>query len=373
VDLNLDSFSLEEPVSVAAQAAKNSWAAEKATGAAVASAFWANLDGQDGSSAFDAEDLRLLKSVFNPHLSDRREEGDRFTPPDPNPEYVGQLRSLVKQEEAIRQQRAEHFLSAEFRAEEPGPLFPHTWAPTHGLARAPASGMNSQPRPDLLAQADMFDLKSTTPEFDRVTEDGFRYRVYKFGSIEVRTTQEGNSEPVIGAIFSTRSPAQTRAADTQVQEQEKIAKVTEYVEADTAHYRSYVVLETEQDHVIVTEKLADGTLTWEENPEALEDRNAFAKFIRSWDCTQCKKSNLTVADMEAFKTRCAGEDGASHSARKQYAQGTYNAARGVADRVDSGFAGNQFWNKGSKANQAKKETKKSEKMMARRGAQAKAA
>merc|ERR1712216_188451 len=185
----------------------------------------------------------------------------------------------------------------------------------------------------------------------------------------------GDGEEVVGAVFSVRTAPvmQQPAAEAQVPEQEKITKVTEFVEADEAHYRSYIVLETAEGNVIATEKLADGTATWEENPQALENRNAFAKFIRAWDCTQCKKSNLTVADMEAFKTRCAGEDGASPSARKQHAQGTSNAARGVADRVDSGFAGNQFWNKGSKANQAKKETKKSEKMMARRSAQAKAA
>jgi hypothetical protein len=334
-------------------------------GASIASAFWANLDGQTCDSAFETEDLKLLRSVFNPLLSDRRQEGDHFTPPDFSPEYVEQLRSLVKQEEAVYQKRVEQFLSSEFRTEEPGPLFPQSWAPAQKIAHAMASGMNLQSRPDLVAQAaSLFDLSSATPVFDKVTEDGLRCRVYKFGSLDVRTTQEDKGEEVIGAVFSARMPSVARAADTDVQEQEKIAKVTEYVEADSArsYFRSYLVLETVQENVIVTEKLADGTVAWEENPEALEERNAFAKFIRSWDCTACKKSSkLTVADMEAFKKLCEGlETGTSHSARKQYVQGAYNIARGCTDRVDSGFGSRTCWNKDQKAKKAKTETKKAE-------------
>jgi len=239
-----------------------------------------------------------------------------------------------------------------------------------GIARAPVSGMNLQARPDLADQASLFDLKSATPEFDQVTEDGLRYRVYKFGNIDVRTTQDQGADEVVGAVFSVRASPKLQQASTeaQVQEQDKIIKVTEFVEADEAHYRSYIVLETAEGHSIVSEKLADGTVTWEENPKALEDRNAFAKFIRAWDCTQCKKSNLTVEDMKAFKTRCEGlETGTTHSARKQYAQGAYNAARGVADRVDSGFGSKQCWKKSAKANEAKKETKRTE-LMSRRSA-----
>jgi hypothetical protein len=228
--------------------------------------------------------------------------------------------------------------------------------------------MNLQARPDLAAST--FDLQSATPEFDKVTEDGLRYRVYKFGNLDVRTTQDQGADEVVGAVFSVRAlpKAQQPLAEALSEEQEKIAKVTEYVEADEAHYRSYIVLETAEGNVIVTEKLADGSATWEENPKALEDRNAFAKFIRSWDCTQCKKSNLMVADLKAFKTRCEGlETGTSHSARKQYAQGAYNAARGIADRVDSGFGSKQCWKKSTKANEAKKETKRTE-LMSRRSA-----
>jgi hypothetical protein len=344
VDLNLDGFSLDEPVPVCAEASGP-------CGAGLAGAFWSNLEGSS-EAAFNAEDKKLLKSIFNPNLSDRREEGDGFVPPDFNREYMEQLHALVTQEEAMRLKRTEHFLSPDFCPDEPGPLFPYSWAATHGISKARVSSQALQLCSDFTE--DMFDLKVTTPEFEKTTEDGLRFRMYKFGSLDVRTVQEHDGKEVIGAVFSSRSSPASRAGK-RAQEQEKIVKVSEYVEVDAAHYRSYIVVETEQGNSIVTEKFADGAVAWDENPEALENRNALAKFIRSWD--QSKKGKVTVGEMQAFMSQCEGvETGTSHSARKQYAQGAFNCARGVTDRVDSGFASKQGWRKSEKAKMAKKET-----------------
>jgi hypothetical protein len=301
VDLNLDSFSLDELVSVAEQKAGAAWGASGADGSSFAEAFWASLDSKEESATpLREQDQRLLKAVFNPHLSDRRKEGDAFVPPDPSPAYLEHLRSLVRQEDTVRERRKQHFFSAAFSADEPGALFPYSWAKTCEIAdgrREPATKLEL--RQDYLAQArtGAFDsaLGAATPDLDGVTEDGFRFRTYRLGSVEVRTIQENDGKEVIGAVFSARGPEHLpevfgERQGQQLQELETIAKVSEYVEADAAHFRSYLVLETSQNTVIVTEKLADGTVAWEENPADVEDRNSLAKFIRSWDCSQCKKN-----------------------------------------------------------------------------------
>lgn len=352
VDLNLDSFDLDDTVQVAAPAIASGW--EKATGAAFAEVFWASLDGE-GDAVFGSADQALMKSVFNPLLSDRRAEGGLFTPPAVTPEYVEQLRALVKCEEDTRQQRVEHFLSAAFSASEPGALFPSTWAPLHEVVGQRSLGANLVPRPDCLSRKDLFDLVATTPVSDRATEDGLRFRMYQFGSFDVRTTQAYGGPEVVGAVFSARAAAPS-CAGQRVPKDELVAKVTEYVEASAPHFRSYIVAETVQGNMITTMKLPNGSVTWEENPASLEERNSLAKFIRSWDCTRGNKSAATVGDLETFKQEFeSAESGSSHSVRKQYVQSAYNFARGCADRVDSGFGRKQAWKKNEKASLAKKE------------------
>merc|ERR1712032_1205869 len=67
----------------------------------------------------------------------------------------------------------------------------------------------------------------------------------------------------------------------KISENEKIVKVTHYVESADGEPRQYVALETEKRNVIITEELDDGTVTWEENPQNLETRNTLAKVLRS--------------------------------------------------------------------------------------------
>merc|ERR1712242_407671 len=103
-----------------------------------------------------------------------------------------------------------------------------------------------------------------------------------------------------------------------IQDHDKIIKVTEHVEVarhNAVYCHSYTVLKTVQGDVIVTEKLKDGTITWEENPEDLEDRNSLAKCIRTWDCSRAKDA-VTIGNMMSYKNAHTTEAGASHSKRK---------------------------------------------------------
>merc|ERR1719497_70717 len=116
---------------------------------------------------------------------------------------------------------------------------------------------------------------------------------------------------------------------TAVKDSEKIEKVTMYVEKDpglTSH-RYYVVIETEEANVIVSEQLRDSSLTWKENPADIEDRNSLAKAYRSKDC---RSQGVTVGDFKAYSGTAADRLPARDSKGKRYAQGAYDKARGDA-------------------------------------------
>merc|ERR1719171_2435267 len=117
--------------------------------------------------------------------------------------------------------------------------------------------------------------------FDKNTEEGLRFRIYRMGSLEVRTMQELGEEENVGAIFSIRDTQTGEEQDGKLERlfaQEKITKATEYVERVhvagnvAGQRRYYVVLESETGHKILTELLADGRVVWEEDPQNLEDR-----------------------------------------------------------------------------------------------------
>ena len=94
VDLNLDRFSLSEGKRVAAQAVGGSWGGEYEASddlAIISTAFWSTLDGRSSAKVFAEEDQRLLREIFNPCLSDRREDGEHFIPPDTSSSYASRL------------------------------------------------------------------------------------------------------------------------------------------------------------------------------------------------------------------------------------------------------------------------------------------
>jgi len=324
VDLALDQFNLSEAGHV--DGAKGSWGANTENldaCVAIGGAFWKGLEG-GSAMAFKEEDKTLLKDIFNPHLSDRREEGDAFVPPDRSQSCLLSLRELLAEEGRVREQRTQHFLSKDFVIDEPGPLFPSSWKNTMSIERKAASDKAREmlhARPDYKAEASMFDevLKSAVPVFDKTTEDGSRFRIYKIGSLEVRTTQPHETKEAVGVVFSVHARAQ---GAQHAEAHEQVIKAMQYVErAGSSQCRYYVLLETEEGHSILTEKLADGTVAWEESPQDLADRCSLAKVLRT---AECRGAGVCVGDMQSFKSGGAPR-GASN---KRYADIAFAQAAG---------------------------------------------
>lgn len=272
--------------------------------AAMADVFWSCVDGGD-VTVFEKEDLTLFKNVFNPKLSDRRAEGECFTTPDTSSAYICKLHNLVKAEEEVRQQRKDHFFSTSFLHDNPGPLFPISWAPTLEVDGARASehvlsqGRSLQARADYKEVAEVV-LKSASPAFQKKTEEGLLFRIYRVGSLEVRTTEEDGAEEFVGAVFTVHSEADSLGkvgATRCARGGEKISKATEYVHKTSIDFHYYVVLETECGNTILSEQsLLDGTVTWEENVKDLEVRNGLAKVVRFAECG----SAVTVQHMKVY-------------------------------------------------------------------------
>jgi len=327
VDLNLDEFNLSAPVKRPMEALGGSWISE--SNVALGDAFWANLD--SGSDVFTEGDKDLLKKLFNASLSDRRMEGNRFTAPDASFSHVEKLRSLVKEEEVVQQLRKEIFLSSKFVKEAPGPMFPSSWTDSIEIAKEKKQAHSMFHSVDFKNHSTVLEqaLKSTEPAFEKSTEEGTKFRVYTFGCMEVRTTQENGRKEIIGSVFSIR--AHSKAGISQTDSEDKLVKVTEYVENAAQSRRSFVVLKTESGSSIVIEKLMDGTVTWQDNSTDLEDRISLAKVVRSDDC----RIGVTVGDMMAYQINNM-ESGSSQSKCKQFASGAYNLACGNND-ANSGF------------------------------------
>lgn len=290
VDLNLNKFDLTHTVT-----------AEEMNGTSLGQAFWHNVDTEQGC-VFKAEDKSVLKAVFNPHLSDRREDADQFVPPEMRSAHLDRLRVLVKEEAQVRANRKVHFLSEDFSVGAPGPLFPSSWASSFDLAQPgnQVTGVKCL-QPDQLVDRAM----KTTAVFDRTAEDGTRFRTYRLDGLEVRTTQEHDGIEMVGAVFSSRMEQDCQERTVTG---ERITKAVEYVERANGaegpvpdrHY--YIVLETETGDRIATEKRKDGTIAWMENPSCLEARNALAKVINSAD-----NCNASLSDAKA----AACSDGSS--------------------------------------------------------------
>mmetsp|Transcript_139414 Transcript_139414/g.242666 ORF Transcript_139414/g.242666 Transcript_139414/m.242666 type:complete len:1003 (-) Transcript_139414:137-3145(-) len=350
VDLRLDDFDLSEVKRVTLEAPAGSWNEQVQSLDAcvsVGDAFWASID--DEKSVFKAEDKELLRDIFNPRLSDRRMEGDCFVPPDASHANVTSLRNLVKEEDWVRQRRQEQFFSKKFVMDDPGPLFPSSWKPSIEIARGRepaklpaerAKGM-LHARPDYKVQLRLLGhiLQSATPVFDKSTEEGLRFRIYRIGTLEVRTTQEPDGKEDIGIVYSVRRrrPQQESPA-AKIGEQEKIVKVTEYVERisgrkdtdpeSSSCRRYYLVLETEKGHKVVTEQRTDGHATWQESAEDLEDRNSLAKVLRLKECS----NGITVQDYKHFQEGVihrVGPYGPTRSACKRYVRNGFALASGV--------------------------------------------
>lgn len=315
VDLNLDQFNL----STTAEA--GSWAGTLAApeGAEVlavpSEAFWSALK-DVSKTVFEPEDKILLKSVFNPHLSDRRKEGKAFVPPPTGLSYMHKLKVLVEEEADVQRQRREHFVSTEFDTESAGPLFPTSWASSVKLEHEGRGQFSLQPRPDFKAQEVMLKevLKSAVPEFDKQTEDGMRFLIYRVGSLEVRATQTHGANIVIEAVFCSGDDSGELQKGV-IPEDEQIVKATHYVEkAKSGRLRCqyYVIFETQNKHTVITERSRDGSISWRENPHDLEERNAMARALGSADCNCYVNVGMLRGNLASTSRSC-----------KQYARSAF--------------------------------------------------
>lgn len=337
---------------------------------ALGDGFWSSLD-DTSNKVFQDDDRDLLRSIFNPSLCDRRAEGDLFCPPDASHSYVTKLRNLVKLEESVLETRKEQFFSKNFVMNEPGAaLFPASWTSSLAVSRGGVrvSNLDSRPRGALIARpeynqhaTELLDttLKFSTPVFDKSTEEGVRFRIYRLGSLEIRTTQELDGDECIGVVFSVRNLTSTSGNEEDAEEQislppqpiddeEKIIHATEFVERafvnggkPSALRRYYLVLETENGHTILMERLPNGTVTWEENPAELEDRNSLAKVTRASAC----QTGVIVQDLKNYQAtvaKGASQAGvASPSVCKRFARSAYTRAVGSESR--RGFISTPWW------------------------------
>lgn len=342
VDLRLDSFDLSEAKRVSAEAQEGTWTGALKTVdecVAVGDTFWSSLE--DGSQVFKDSDHQLLKAIFHPKLSDRRTEGDLFAPPDASHSYVARLRALVKEEEAVRKCREEHFISASFVMEKPGILFPFAWkACFENGTKAVTSSDTLIARPEYMEKAAELlqsALKESCPIFDKRTEEGMCYRIYSLGNLEVRTIQGVGGEETVGAVFSYQAAAKAAGPAKPVDEHERLVKATYYVEraggsvktsCPGAYRRYYFVVETAKGQKIRMERLATGEATWEVEPVDLADRNSMAKVIAAADC----RIGLVVGDINTYQARgFKGDDTLpSPNACKHHSQKLFARATGVA-------------------------------------------
>merc|ERR1712226_353310 len=76
VDLDLDVFNLSTPIHVEGCCVEDLQSAQAQS--AIGRTFWDSLSG----STFKDDDVKLLNDLFNPCLSDRRQEGMYFIPPE---------------------------------------------------------------------------------------------------------------------------------------------------------------------------------------------------------------------------------------------------------------------------------------------------
>merc|ERR1711948_99121 len=90
VDLNLDEFDLSQAMKVSSN---------ESFEAPLGNAFWSALDTDAG---FEDKYNELFKDIFNPCLSDRRDEGDRFIPPNMSISYLEKLANLVGEEQLMQ-------------------------------------------------------------------------------------------------------------------------------------------------------------------------------------------------------------------------------------------------------------------------------
>jgi len=178
--------------------------------------------------------------------------------------------------------------------------------------------------------------------FDKMAEDGMRFRIYELGSLEVRTTQAHDGTETVGAVFGRRSASRPLAPDGggAVDEADGLVRVAQYVEAPRGCVptaakgsllhgppRFFVVAETRAGGAVIAERVAGAGDQWTEDTGDLERRVALSKVMRSVD-TQA--AGLLVRDLR----RAAAAAGARLGSRA-YAEALVGAAQAAARAAEA--------------------------------------
>lgn len=316
VDLNLDGFDLTKTKELQPEPAFDQCWANMAT-----DSFWDMLDRPNAQDDGVENERCFLQMLFNPCLSDRRADGHVFIPPDQSAQNVQTLRSLIQNEEKVQICRQEHFVSSQFSMINAGPYFPKAWNSCFTIERRQEIIGNStsewfEPKSEYKDKALFLHLlRDVSPVFDKSTEDGYRFRIYRLGTLEIRTTMR-NGQEQIGAVFVVKNRAIDfpPTFDSKAFRDERIVKVTEMV--DRCHgaaevskdalgcqlqenkdvqdvglspfvVRYFIILETETANTMLSEMCNDGSVIWEFDPCNVEKRKYLAKVLRSDDCSGC--------------------------------------------------------------------------------------
>jgi len=199
VDLNLDQFNLS------AAAALGSWAGSlEAPAGSEALKISSETFFEGLEKVVAKEDAQVLLKVFEPTLSDRREEADSFVPPPTSLSYMHRLKMLVNEEAGVQKQRKDLFFSPEFSMDDAGALFPSSWTSSIQLEQDTPVESKLSLLPSFHADIDgMQDLLATSePIFDKAVEDGTRFLAYRLGGLEIRGTKAPDSALEVGAVFA---------------------------------------------------------------------------------------------------------------------------------------------------------------------------
>jgi hypothetical protein len=320
---------------------------------AIARAFWPSLATSEGPAAcFQDEDRQLLNKIFSPYLSDRRQDGDLFNPPETCQAYVEKLRALVLQEEQVQEKRRELFLNPAFDPNDASSIFPSFWTGTIEVSDKDSQGRqqkvshrNGFLQPFTGEQLSLKDLEACSCVFEKATENGTRFRIYRGSDFEARTIQEYGKQEVVGATFSLQTSGHTCATGPAIRAGEALVQATVYVEGAGAGGSGpgyFVVMETKQGSTITTEKLDCGEVTWSENPADLKLRRSFAKVLYS---EAISDSGLTVGTMKEHReTLLRDAGGSSEAKRRHYAVNICELAarRPLAGRSTTGVGGQEL-------------------------------
>jgi len=311
VDLSLESHNLSSATPAAASSWSKKLRCDDSTSGDLRTAFWEHIDGGAKDAILDTSNIALLRKVFNPQLCDRRMEGQSFLPPQTSHEYVQKLRKLIHEEADVQQQRRSAFLSQQFSPAAPGHLFPLSWTSEFEVTAKPQGDAGQTKFPcDLETYTPLVEhaLKDAVPEFDKTSEDKTSYRIYRLGTMEVRTIQEEGAEEEVAAIFalSQRPLLQMAAAGKYPQDTATVQKAVQYVEEtpaavtmmnkDAPGYRYFIELTLSDDCIITVEEMSKiGHLTWQMGCQGDEVRRSLAKKFRTLDSSSCSGTPCAVS------------------------------------------------------------------------------